>query len=133
MSKSQTVVKLKADIMWAQVDKPNDLSNKYQLNLCNLSEAAVIALEEMGISVSEKEGQGKYITCKSSNPIKIFDTDGDLVTEKIGNGSKAKAIVDAYSWTYKNKKGVSPSLKKIVITDLVEYGAGGDIDDDEVL
>jgi hypothetical protein len=35
---------------------------------------------------------------------------------------------------YKNKKGVSPSLVKLVITDLVEYAsAGGSLDDDDVL
>ena len=134
MSDTQTVVKLKADIMWAQLDKVNEMSGKYQVNLCNLSEAAVTALEEMGITVADKEGQGKYITCKSNQPIKAFDSDGDLITDKIGNGSKAKAIVTGYEWKYKNKKGVSPSLKKLVITDLVVYeGASAAIDDDEVL
>jgi hypothetical protein len=58
--------------------------------------------------------------------------DGDEITEDIGNGSKAKALVGSYDWTYKNKKGVSPSLIKLVITDLVEYaGAGGIAADDE--
>jgi hypothetical protein len=44
-------------------------------------------------------------------------------------------LVGSYDWTYKNKKGVSPSLIKLVITDLVEYaGAGGiDADDEDVL
>lgn len=128
-------VKIKADVMWAQLDKVNEMSGKFQLNLTNLSEAAVVALEEMGITVPEKEGQGRYITCKSSIPIKAFDNDGvELTGVKIGNGSKAKAIITAYEWKYKNKKGVSPSLKKLVITDLVEYGGGGaDLDDEEVL
>lgn len=136
MTDTQTVVKLKADIMWAQLDKPNELSNKYQVNLCNLSEAAVVALEEMGITVGEKEGQGRFITCKSANPIKAFDADGDVITEKIGNGSKAKAIINGYEWKYKNKKGVSPSLKKLVVTDLVVYEGAKNTtidDDDEVL
>lgn len=134
MAESQSV-KIKADVMWAQLDRPNELSNKYQVNLCNLSDAAVVALEEMGISVPEKEGQGRYITCKSANPIKAFDNDGvELSGVKIGNGSKAKAIITSYEWKYKNKKGVSPSLRKLVITDLVEYGGGGaDLDDEEVL
>lgn len=128
-------VKVKADVMWAQLDKVNEMSGKFQLNLCNLSDAAVVALEEMGITVAEKEGQGKYITCKSSIPIKAFDNDGiELTGVKIGNGSKAKAIITAYEWKYKNKKGVSPSLRKLVITDLIEYGGGGaDLDDEEVL
>lgn len=134
MAESQSV-KVKADVMWAQLDKVNEMSGKYQVNLCNLSEAAVVALEEMGISVPEKEGQGRYITCKSANLIKAFDNDGvELAGVKIGNGSKAKAIITSYEWKYKNKKGVSPSLKKLVITDLVEYGGGkADLDDEEVL
>lgn len=133
----QQAVKLKAEVMWAQTTKVNEMSGKYQINLTKLSDAAVEALEKMGIDVKEKEDQGKYITCKSANPIKVFDEDNDEITEAIGNGSKAKAIITAYEWKYKNKKGVSPSLKKIVITDLVEYanGSGGSSlkDDDEVL
>jgi len=97
------------------------------------------ALEDMGISVQEnlekKPEQGKYITCKSQRPIKAFDTDNEEIVEDIGNGSKAICMVGSYPWTYKNKKGVSPSLAKLVITDLVEYAAGGNIsaDDEDVL
>lgn len=129
-------VKLKAEVMWSRLNKINDLSGKYEVNLCKLSDAAVEALKEMGIDVKEKEGMGKYILCKSAKPMKAFDVDNDEITEDIGNGSKAKAIITSYEWKYKNKKGVSPSLKKLVITDLVEYaGSGGASlkDDDEVL
>jgi hypothetical protein len=42
-------------------------------------------------------------------------------------------MVSAYEWTYKNKKGVSPSLKKLVVTDLVKYETGGKLDDEDVL
>jgi hypothetical protein len=111
------------------------MSGDYQINLCNLSEAAVEAFEEMGIPVQTGEGKkeemGKYITCKSKKPIKVFDADGDEITEAIGNGSKGKAIVGSYDWTFKNKKGTSASLGKLVITDLVEYAAGGSFGDDE--
>jgi hypothetical protein len=135
MAETQTV-KLKADVMWAQLDKVNEMSGKYQVNLCNLSDAAVLALEELGIAVAEKEGQGRFITCKSANPIKAFDADGDeIVGVKVGNGSKAKAVINPYEWKHKNKKGVSPSLRKLVITELIEYGGGNNanLDDDEVL
>lgn len=129
-------VKIKANVMWSFMNKPNEMSGKYQVNLCDLSEPAVQALTEMGIEVKEKEGQGRYITCKSAKPMKAFDEDGQEIEEDIGNGSKAKAIISSYEWKYKNKKGVSPSLKKLVITNLVEYaggGGGGKIADDEVL
>lgn len=117
-------IKIKADVYWAQLDKVNEMSGKYQVNLCNLSTAAVTALEGMGISVLVKETMGSYITCKSSNPIRAFDADGLPVTENVGNESKAVAMIGSYPWTYKNKKGVSPSLGKLVITDLIPYGEG---------
>ena len=130
----ENLVKFECDIMWAQLTKVNDMSGKYQVNLCNLSDAAVKALEALSISTLNKEGMGNYITCKSNTPIKAFDLEGDEIKELIGNGSKAKAVVNPYEWAYKNKKGISPSLKKLVITDLVEYAsAGGSLDDDELL
>jgi len=57
------------------------------------------------------------------------------LVEDVGNGSKAICMIGSYAWTYKNKKGVSPSLAKLVITDLVEYVGGGSIsaDDEDVL
>lgn len=130
-------VKVKCDLYWAQLSKQNEMSGKYQVDLCNLSDAACKALEEMGIEIKsnkDKPEQGKYITCKSNNPIKAFDSDGDEISELVGNGSKAKAVISSYEWKYKNKSGVSPSLAKLVVTDLVEYAdAGGNIGDDEVL
>jgi len=140
MTNEKKKLKIKCDIYWAQLNKMNEMSGAYQVNLCNLSDAAAEALEEMGLSVNQdsekKADMGKYITCKSKNkPMKAFDVDGDEITEDIGNGSKAKALVGTYDWTYKNKKGVSASLIKLVVTDLVEYsGAGGiSADDEDVL
>ena len=132
-------LKLKCDIYWAQLNRKNEMADAYTVDLCNLSDKAVAALEDMGISVQEnaekKPEQGKYITCKSQKPIKAFDTDGVDVVEDIGNGSKAICMVGSYAWTYKNKKGVSPSLVKLVITDLVEYAGAANIsaDDEDVL
>ena len=132
-------LKLKATVYWASLNRKNEMADAYMVDLCNLSDKAVAALEDMGISVQEnlekKPEQGKYITCKSQRPIKAFDTDNEEIVEDIGNGSKAICMVGSYPWTYKNKKGVSPSLAKLVITDLVEYAAGGNIsvDDEDVL
>lgn len=132
-------VKLKADVYWAKLTRKNEMADAYTLDLCNLSDKAVAALEDMGISVLEnqdkKPEQGKYITCKSQRPIKAFDEDNNEIEDDVGNGSKAVCMIDTYNWTYKNKKGVSPSLVKLVITDLVSYGGGSDVsaDDEDVL
>ena len=136
MEQSQRV-KIKADVMWAYLDRQNDMSGKYQVDLCNLSDAAVDALEGMGLTVRQKDDKGYFITCKSNNPIKAFDKNGDIIDGvSIGNGSKAEALVGFYEWRYQKKEGVSPSLKKLVITELQAYedaDAVSDMGDDEVL
>lgn len=132
-------LKIKADVYWACLNRKNELADAYTVDLCNLSDKAVAALEDMGISIQEnaekKPEQGKYITCKSQRPIKAFDTDGDEINEDVGNGSKAVCMIGAYQWSFKAKKGVSPSLAKLVITDLVVFAGGATIsaDDEDVL
>jgi hypothetical protein len=129
-------VKVKAEVMWAFLNKPNEMSGKFQVDLCNLSDKAVGALEEMGIEVKTKEGKGAYVTCKSTRPIAAYDDGGSLLEgEILGNGSKAAAIITPYEWSFKGKKGVSPSLRKMVITELVPYvgGGGGAFDEDDLL
>lgn len=122
-------VKIKADIMWAYLTKPNEMSGKYQVDLCNLSDKATAALQDMGLEVKTKEGKGKYITCKSTRPITIYDDGGSVLDGSVlGNGSKAVALVDAWEWQYQKKKGISPGLKKLVITEFKAYN-GAEIGD----
>ena len=133
MAEAIKPVKIKGTAFWACLDKINPMSGNYQIDIGELSEAAVKALEEMGITALHKEQQGFYITCKSQYTIFAVDPDGDRITDKVGNGSKVIALIAPYDWKFKNKKGVSASLKKLVITELVRYGAGDDADvaDDE--
>jgi len=116
-------VTIQADVMWANLVEENKLSGKYQVNLANLSSNAVDALEEMGINVRNKAEQGEFITCKSSKPIRAYDTDGtEIKGVLIANNSKAKAVIGHYDWTSPSgAKGRSPSLMKLVITDLIQY------------
>ena len=129
-------VKIKAEIMWAYLDKVNDMSGKFQVDLCNLSDKAAEALQDIGLEVKFKDGKGKYITCKSTRPIYAFDDGGSQIDVQVGNGSKGVALVGTYSWAYQKKKGVSPALKRLVITDMLEYGGqpvGELISEDDLL
>lgn len=120
-------VKIKADIMWAYLTKPNEMSGKYQVDLCNLSDNASKALEDLGIDVKTKEGNGKFITCKSTRPITAYDDGGSQIDGSLlGNGSKAVALVDSWEWSYQKKKGVSPGLKRLVVTEYIPY-VGSDV------
>jgi len=104
------------------------MAEKYTFDLGNLSDAAVAALQELGIKVANKEDRGNYLTFKSTRPIEVVDEAGDIISDRDGvakklvsNGSKGIVTVGYYDWEFKGKKGRSPSAKKVVITDLVEY------------
>ena len=132
------IIKVKAEIMWAFLNKQNEMSGKYQVDLCNLSIPAVQALEEIGVDVKKNEDKpekGFYIVCKSNLPIVARDADGIAVDgDRIGNGSKAVVALTTYEWKFKNKTGVSPNIVKngLVITELVEYDANAvSVDDAE--
>lgn len=126
---------VKATVMWAFLTRQNDMSGKYQVDLCHLSDKAVDVLEQMGLRVNSKEDKGRFITCKSNHPIKVFDDKGkELDGNVIGNGSECVATVGFYDWSFKGKKGVSPSLKKLKMTKVVEYAPEAkDDEDDDVL
>jgi stalled ribosome alternative rescue factor ArfA len=121
-------VTVKATVMWCNHNKVNEMSSKYQLELTNLSDNAVKALEGIGLEVRKREDKpekGFYITCKSVRQMdKIFDKTGSsLIDVAIGNGSTGTAVVGTYEWAFKNKKGLSASLIKMTIDNLVAYDA----------
>lgn len=120
---------IKATVLWAQLEQVNEMSGKYQVDLTQLSDAAVAALEAQSLTVNFKEDRGHYITCKSTRPIYANGPDGESLRGiNIGNGSEAVAVVGAYEWKFKGKSGFSPNLGKLVITALEIYEAN---DDDE--
>lgn len=122
-------IKVQADIMWAFLDTPNQLSGKYQVDLCNLSKEAIQSLESMGVNVRKKSEQpekGFFITAKSVNyPIKTEDQQGNPITAKVGNGSRGIALLKPYEYTYQKKKGVGVGINKLIVTELVEYTGDG--------
>jgi hypothetical protein len=138
MSDQPTVVT--CDVFWAFTNKPNKLSGKYQVDICNLSDKAVEVLEERGLTVKssdKKPEQGNYITPVSTHNIRAYNTAGDELTGvDIGNGSKARAVIDTYDWTFSGKQGRSPSLVRFIIDDLIVFegsNAPGDYNLDEAI
>ena len=127
-------VKIEANVMWAFLNKKNDYDT-YSVDLCNLSDDAVEALKKIGVTAKfdpDKEDKGRFITCKSKNyEILAVDTHGDTIDVPVGNGSKCRALIGAYEWKFKNRAGVSPSVKKMVITDLIEFRRDADVDEDD--
>jgi len=129
-------VMINCELYYPFLTHQNEMAGKYTVDLACLSDAAVTALEDMGLSVRNKgDERGYYITCKSNNKYKAFDIEGAEISLKgrsgsddsggvvVGNGSKAKCLVSYYDWEYQKKKGRSATLRRIVITDLKEYAS----------
>ena len=110
--------------MWARVleGQPNNLSNKYQVDVCNLSSEVVKQLESFGVPVKNDEERGNYVTAKAIRPPKVMDASKRLWDDTvIGNGSTIKISAKPYDWTYKGKSGVSLGLNQLMVVNLVEY------------
>jgi len=115
-------MKIEADIMWAFLDTPNQMSGKYQVDLCNLSKNAIKALEEVGVNVRNKDDKGFFVTAKSKNyAISAVDQAGNPIEGKVGNGSRGIALIKTYPYNMNGKNGVGVGINKLVITKLVEY------------
>ena len=115
--------KFDCTLFWVFDKHVNDLSQKYQMDLCHLSDKVVEKLTDAGVNVKvcakpEDQNRGYYVTVKSINPLRIANVPEDST---IGNGTKARVVVTTYNWTYQKREGVSLSLYECAVTDLVEY------------
>lgn len=134
MSKPNPNLAVKAILYWPSLDKVNKMSGKFQVDLTNLSPAAVTALSEQGVKVKTKtEEMGSFVTCKSEYVITPVDEEGKEVTTMIGNGTKATVQL-------RIKAGRNPqfgpwtiaSISKLIVTEVVEYEGSDDSGDSEV-
>ena len=127
MSISEKPVKISGQLFWSNWmselnTKFNEDNKKYECTFAALSDKAVEALEGLGVKIKEKDAMGKYIVAKSTFPFEPVDEDGNPVDiKKIGNGTKAIAIVSSYRHKMSAKYGAAPSIRKLIITELKVY------------
>lgn len=113
------------ELMWPFLYERNKLSGKFQVDLVNLSDDQVEAIEKTGVNVRQKEDKGFYITCKSKNyEITPFDKSGDVIPSsvKVGNGTRANIMLKPYAWkSPTGTAGMSLGISKLVVTELQAY------------
>jgi hypothetical protein len=123
-------------LFWANLRQPNEMSGKYQVDLCQLNERQKEALEDAGIAVRNKgDDRGDFVTAKSKNfAIVPYNEDGQEIPEGvlIGNGTKANVVVETYEWKHAPTKrsGVSLGIKigGLKVTGLNEYKPTSDVE-----
>ena len=129
-------VKIAGQIFWANWMKEfntkfNEDNTKYECTIGMLSDKACEALKEQGIVIKNKDTMGNYIVGKSKFLFVPIDSEGnDVAIEKIGNGTKVTALVGSYRHKMSARFGAAPSISKIMVTELVTYGADADEEDD---
>lgn len=129
--------KLNAELFWTkdmveygmfQKDQPKP---KYVANFYNLDDSSIETLKEAGIKVQHNDDKGHYVSAKSIKAFMPVDMKGKPVPPlTIGNGSKCVVVGEAYAWEFGKKKGVSLSAKKIIVTELIEYAAQEEEEDE---
>ena len=137
MSETKQLV-IEGVLEWAHLAKPNEMSKKYQVDVCRLDKDTVKALKAAGLDVQDgekkgKEGKGFYVTPKATLPITIVDAMKNSLdcADSIGNGTKAKVAIRPFDYNYKGKTGVGAGLQAIQILDLVEYSQSAMFDEED--
>ena len=132
-------VKVNAEIFFAYDmynlnTKFDEDNKKYACTLGKLSEAACAALEELGIKIKDKELPGKHIVGKSLYKFELVDQQGNAIpVERIGNGTKVQALVSSYRHKMSSKFGAAASIKKLIVTELVEYNPDRSVEEEDLV
>lgn len=129
--KEGVVVVIDGTAKWARLTEesgPNEMSQKYQLDLY-LSPESLKKLEEImaqEIIKDKGEGEGAYITAKSTKLPRVYTADRQPFTGLIGNGSLVRAKVLVKEYEFKKKTGITAYLNGLVITKLEKYSGADD-------
>ncbi len=122
---------IKGTAQWACVHEPNDLSGKFQVDICQLDKATVKKLKDVGIEVRQGEGdkehKGSFIVAKTKRRPKVMDAAKNIWPSNllIGNGSTVKCSVTPFDWTFKKKSGISASLNSLMVIDFKSADMNG--------
>lgn len=124
-------------LFWAALNHKNEMSDKYQVDICQLSDSQVKGLQDLGINVRNKDDdRGYFFTAKSAKyPIVPVDDMGAVLPDDIvvGNGTKADVRGIIFEWTHaptkRSGKSFGINIKGLIIKDLVKYDPTGGGDD----
>jgi len=121
---------------WQKLNKPDEYSNKYQIDLGNIPAADIKLLESKGVKLKEKEGHpsgGPFVVARTTRKFPVMDVEKNVFaayTVLIVNGSSMQAkLCFNVAHSMVNQYGTSLYLNKVQVISLVEY-SGCDDDSD---
>ena len=120
---------------WTKLNRKDEYSDKYQLDVGDLSEKSKEVLTSHGVKLKNKnDDRGEFITARTQYIVPVMDSDKKVIDKDtlIGNGSSVRVKVDFNkTHPFVENYGTSMYLKKVQVTELVEYGSKDGFDDDD--
>lgn len=132
-------VKVSGELFWTKwMNNFNTAFNtdndKYECTIGNISDDDAAKLTGLGIKVKHKDAMGNYIVGKSKYAFKPTDDNlKEVSIEALGNGSKCVAVVSSYTHRMSAKHGNAPSIKTLMVTEVVTYTPEAVTADDDAL
>lgn len=134
-------VKISGELFWSKWMAEfntafNTDNDRYECTIGNISDDDAAKLTGLGIKVKHKDAMGNFIVAKSKylfNP--TDDTMKEVDVKALGNGSKCVAVLTAYTHRMSAKHGNAPTIKKLMVTEVVTYTPPETVaeDDDDAL
>jgi hypothetical protein len=110
----------------------NSDNDRYECTIGNISDDDAAKLTGLGIKVKHKDSMGNFIVAKSKYLFNPTDENLKEVDVKaLGNGSKCTAVITAYTHRMSAKYGNSPTIKKLMVTEVVTYTPEPATEEDE--
>jgi hypothetical protein len=130
-------VKINGELFWSKWMAEfntafNEDNDRYECTIGNISDDDAAKLTGLGIKVKNKESMGNFIVAKSKylfNP--TDDTMKEVDVKALGNGSKCVAVLTAYTHRMSAKHGNAPTIKKLMVTEVVTYTPDATVEEDD--
>lgn len=131
-------VKINGELFWSKWMAEfntafNSDNDRYECTIGNISDDDAAKLTGLGIKVKHKDAMGNFIVAKSKylfNP--TDDNMKEVDVKALGNGSKCVAVISSYTHRMSSKHGNAPTVKKLMVTEVVTY-TPEDTEDDDAL
>jgi hypothetical protein len=109
----------------------NPDNTRYECTVGDISDKAQQAMkDELQVKPKNKEQIGNFFVGKSKNTFKVVDEDGNVIpTSKLGTGTEVIVWVDSYEHRMSKAHGLAPSIKKVIVTKLVEFDASDRVEE----
>ena len=115
---------------WTKLNRKDEFSDKYQMDIGNLSEESREVLTSHGVMFKNKDDdRGEFVTAKTRYNVPVMDSDKKLMdaTTLIGNGSDVRVkVAFNKNHAFSAQHGTSLYLNKVQVIELIPYGSDSD-------